>query len=109
MIMDYLKFQGYDFWRSYVGPIVRGGNGQKKFYTKNEMAGYPDLTAFLKSNPKQMFCIEVKSEKGQLSKDQKSWKKFLQRHSIPVIVCRSLQQTIDTLREMEEDGIDDFI
>lgn len=109
MIMKYLKFSGYDFWRSYVGPIVRGGNGQKKYFTKNEMSGFPDITAFLKSDPKQMICIEVKSEKGYLSKDQKKWKKFLEKHSIPVLVCRSLQETIDALKEMEEEGIMDYL
>lgn len=99
LILQYLSFSGYDHWRTFVGGIPHK-NG--KFYSKNPMAGHPDITGFLKSKPHQMFCIEVKSEKGQLSKKQVSWIKMYKRHGIPTIVSKSLQQTIDELKKLEQ-------
>lgn len=106
LILQYLSFARYDHWRSFVGGIPQK-NG--KFYSKNPMAGHPDITGFLRKKPHQMFCIEVKSAKGVLSKEQKIWIKMLNRHNVPVIIARSLQQTIDALKEMEEDGVGRYL
>ena len=101
-ILKYLETMGYTVWRSYVGPIVQSSNrGSRVNFRPNPMAGYPDITGFLKSHPKQMFCIEVKAHNGKVSDKQKEWFELLDRHGVIVFVARSVQDVIDNLKPHE--------
>ena len=103
-ILEYLNWHGYDHWRSYIGPVVRGSEKAGYRYSKNPMAGYPDITGFLRNNPRQMFCCEVKAQNGVLSDKQKAWLELLKIHGIPTIVPRSLDQFVANLRSLEQDA-----
>lgn len=102
-IMDWLALWGYTHWRSYTGPVVRGGHrGSKVFFTKNPMAGYPDITGFFKGDmAHKMFVIEVKTHKGRMSPEQKQWFKLLERHGVVCVLARKLEHVIERFRAIE--------
>jgi len=103
-ILDYLKAKGYTHWRSYVGPIVRGGHGGRRpQFSKNPMAGYPDVTGFLLNEPNQMFCMEIKTKKGIVSDEQIKWHKLLIEHGVIVMIPKSVEEAINTMELMEID------
>lgn len=97
-IIEYLRMRGHTVWRSYVGPVIQNKNG-KRFYSKNEMAGYPDITGFSAKRKNQMFCIEVKTKTGRLSDEQKKWFKLLKRHGVVVFVATSIEDVVEAFRE----------
>jgi len=100
-IIEWLDGEGYTYWRSYVGPIVRGGGGKKTRFSKNPMAGYPDITGFLKKHPRQLFTMEVKTDVGKLSDLQKKWIALLREHGVVCIVPRSLEDARIRLAKFE--------
>lgn len=59
--------------------------------------GFPDLIVL--GPPGKVGFIEVKREGGKLSHDQEHWRDCLALKQVPYAVCRSIQDTIDTLRE----------
>lgn len=99
-ILHYLKWKKYTHWRNYVGPIVHG-YGAKRSYSKNHMAGLPDILGIFKNKPGQLFGIEIKSKTGKLSTDQKLWLKRLEDSGVYVMVVRSLDTVIKLLEERE--------
>jgi hypothetical protein len=102
-ILDWLSIWGYTNWRSYTGPIVRGGHkGSKTFFTKNPMAGYPDITGFFKGDNKhRMFVIEVKTHKGRMSPEQKDWFALLHQHGVVCVLARKVEDVIERFRKVE--------
>jgi hypothetical protein len=62
------------------------------------MAGLPDILGILKKNPGKLFAIEIKSEKGKLSDDQRKWIYNLESAGAFVIIARDLETVIESLR-----------
>jgi hypothetical protein len=93
MVYQYLSLKNYCFWRNYVGPIIR----HEGVYTKNEMAGLPDIIGVLNNVPGQMFAIELKSDTGKLSAKQALWMLKLKKAGVTYIVANDFQIVVDTL------------
>lgn len=60
--------------RVHVPPVIRGGGKKKPVFSKNvDMAGFPDLIIFLPNT--ELLLVELKSEVGVQSDDQKAFQK----------------------------------
>ena len=73
------------------------------------IAGVADLILLVPSNhttlddgrtwyrPIHALCIEMKTEKGRQSPEQKAWQKKIEAHGYKYAVCRSLDDFIETV------------
>lgn len=68
-IIEYLGYKKHFFWRNNSGAMVSEYNGKKRFMRFGEV-GSPDICV-IKGG--QFIGLEVKNEKGRLSKDQENW------------------------------------
>ena len=75
-------------------------------------AGFPDLMVWLakdhrKINSPECLHIELKTEKGRLSKDQIKWESWIQSHTLHTeyIVMRSIEALEDKLDEYLKDFV----
>lgn len=100
-IMEYLALKKYFAWRSYVGPIVRGGGKQGVRFSKNPMKGFPDITFYLNSRPEQIAYCEVKAPGEKCRPEQDEWHRNLRERSSPVIVAESLGEFVAALDKIE--------
>lgn len=92
-ILHYLRTQQYFVWRSHTGPMLQKGGRR----VSNPLKGYPDISGILKTRPGVLFCIEVKTEKGKLSKEQLEWKEKLTMHGCHYYVCTCLEHAVHNL------------
>lgn len=60
--------------------------------------GYPDLSGFRKRDGKMIF-LEVKNEKGRLSKEQKHFLETMKQYPVIVGVARSAEEAIKIVTE----------
>jgi hypothetical protein len=96
-ITDWLSANNYTFWRNFVGPRIAKG----KFFIKNPMAGLPDILGILKNYPGKLFGIEIKSDSGKLSEDQKAWIRKLELSGATILVTRDLETMVNWMRDQE--------
>lgn len=88
-IIDYLTLCGHLVCRMPMGGVRHTLNG-KTFYKKNPLKGFPDLFFFHADRSGTMICIEVKTEKGRQSAEQKQWQAQLKAYGIECFVARSV-------------------
>lgn len=62
-------------------------------------AGVSDILFLFPSHGYHGLCIEMKTEKGRLSPEQKQWKKKVETQGYKHAVCRSLDAFIETVNE----------
>jgi len=96
-ITDWLAWNQIFYWRVCLGPIFVQGKNGKTYPAPNSMKGHPDI-AFVLPNGRYG-AIEVKSEKGKLSPEQKIWIEQLTKNGALVIVARSLDDVIKPITE----------
>lgn len=96
-ILEYLKAKGYLVWRNYVGPVLQGN----KRFTKNPMAGLPDILGICRNRPGVLFGIEVKTEEGVLSEKQKNWILDLKSHGALVFVADNIEIVIKVMETLD--------
>lgn len=96
-ILDYLEVKGYVVWRNFVGPVIRT-RGDKQIFTKNKMAGLPDIIGVCKSVPGKMFAIEVKTAKGKASERQEEWLLKLSKSGATVFIARDLRPVMAAIK-----------
>lgn len=91
------------YWRMNLGGIVSSGGA---FMVRNSLAGFPDLMGIFynKERHGKAWAIELKTAKGRLSENQKSWIMRLESHGVQVRVCRSLDDVRNFFKEMGEWG-----
>lgn len=70
-----------------------------KFKRMGTRAGFPDLILLLKSKGFAYLAIELKTEKGRQSENQKSMEKTMIENCGKYCVCRSLDDFIKTISE----------
>ena len=83
-ILNYLQAKGIFCWRNSVG-----GTQKKRYGLK----GSADITGLLKNG--RRLEIEVKSEKGKLSKEQKEFLEMINLNNGLAMVVRSLDDVIN--------------
>ena len=84
-VVRYLFLKKKLFWRQNLGGVMHTLHG-KTFRRPNPMTGFPDIAGVSSSG--HLWCIELKSEKGVLSKQQKEWIKLLSENEVKVLVGR---------------------
>lgn len=95
-ITDWLTAKNIFWKRMALGPMMHGGGKAKLRMVANPMKGFPDLMGFLPLTSRgELFAIEIKSENGRLSPEQKQWREDLERHGAFYIEARSLDDVID--------------
>jgi len=75
--------------------MIRGG-----YFAKNKNAGQPDIFGMLKNGSGRLFGIEVKTEIGRLSDEQRRELKELEDAGALIIIARDL----DTVRTILATG-----
>lgn len=60
-------------------------------------AGVADLLLLVPSKGHHALCIEMKTEKGRQSPEQKAWQKKAENQGYKYVVCRSLGQFIEII------------
>ncbi len=87
-ILDYLKMRGIIAIRQNVGSFPVVDKNGKKRYIRTGMKGLPDILVLL---PKVALFLEIKSERGRLSTEQKYFCKRAEELGHPCEVCRSVE------------------
>lgn len=87
-IFSWLKAHGYCAWRCNLGGVRRSGKG----WSKNPMAGFPDLGAVHWRLGGRLIAIEVKRTGGVISAAQSDWHRRLAAAGALVIVATTLEQ-----------------
>lgn len=72
-------------------------NQRKKIQALGYKKGVPDLLVFVPRGIYHGLCIEVKSAKGRVTRDQKRWHDSLERNGYFVMVPRSFEQAKDLI------------
>lgn len=70
-----------------------------KLKEEGVLAGVADLMLLLPRKGYHALCIEMKTEKGRQSPEQKAWQKKAEAHGYKYAVCRSLDDFIETINE----------
>jgi len=80
-----LKQSGLVFWRVPNGPVFHsiGGRVIRKC---SPVKGFPDLAGVFPSG--KFWAIELKTDKGRLSPEQKDWIKYLEEVGYCAKVCK---------------------
>lgn len=81
-----LKQSGLVFWRVPNG-AVRHTLNKREFYKPSPIKGFPDLAGVFPNG--KFFAIEIKTDKGKLSEDQKNWITKLNMTGAIALVLRS--------------------
>lgn len=97
-ILGWLHRNGILHWRLNLGPVVHAGG---RLWAKNSMKGWPDIIGIFPNTKGQLFGIEVKSETGVLSDEQRTIHKQLRDCGCIIMVCRS---TGDVCLEFHKNG-----
>lgn len=88
-----------------IAVVFRGNVGKVRmadgrYFDTGLPKGYPDLSGFRKSDGKMIF-LEIKNEKGRLSKDQKHFLETMKQYPVIVGVARSAEEAIRIVTESE--------
>lgn len=102
-------------WFSLSYPALRG----LLFHTPNEgrkgkaeaarlkrmgvVAGVSDLILLPHKEGVKPICIELKTDTGRQSESQKKWQSAVSSHGSEYVVCRSLQEFIETIKNHLKD------
>ena len=93
-------------WRQYDGllfAVPNGGNRDKVtgaiMKAEGITAGVSDLLLLVPSHGYHGLCIEMKTEKGRQSAEQKQWQKKVDAQGYRYAVIRSLDQFIETIND----------
>jgi VRR-NUC domain len=103
LILNWLKAARYFAVRVPVGAVPHT-RGDKFFWRKSPLRGFPDILGVMKNRPGQMFCIECKSSTGRVSPEQKVMIESLREAGVLVIVARTLAEVIEKLKEVDRVG-----
>jgi len=78
--------------------VPNGGNRNMLEALKMKREGiYPgisDLILLVSRKDCNTLCIEMKTERGKQSAEQKSWQEYAEKHGNKYIICRTLEQFI---------------
>ena len=91
-ICEYLKLKGYFFTRTNNTPVFDHKRGAYRALGKYVMRGFPDILVLYQG---QCIAIEVKSETGRLSKEQKEFRARFIAAGGAYIVARNVSDLID--------------
>jgi VRR-NUC domain len=97
---DWLDVNQYLWWRMPLGPVLHSKGGQVR-YKKNPLKGFPDIAGILKHKIGMFFACEFKSKNGSESEVQIEWRNKLQNAGAKVFVCRSLDEFINNMKEID--------
>lgn len=86
--------EGHTVWRSNAGMVRTIQGSVIKMFPR----GFPDLVGFRCEDGK-FFVIEVKNDKGKLSKHQKTFAEFAKSKPILYGVARSPEEAIKIIKE----------
>jgi hypothetical protein len=86
-ILGWLHRNGVLHWRVSLGPVIHSGGS---LWAKNPMKGHPDIEGIFPNSEGRLFGIEVKSEDGKLSTEQKQVHENLISAGCIIMVCRTL-------------------
>lgn len=92
-ILEYLTLRGVPHYRTTNVGSIYHKDGQVHFGKKQiSQVGAPDIFAWWKG---QAYAIEVKSQEGQLTKEQTEWLwRFQERGQGSVVVAKSLDDVL---------------
>lgn len=100
-VLGWLEANNYAHWRSYTGPVVRGGGTAAQRLSKNPTKGFPDICVISKHRPGRLMTFELKAAKGRQSPEQVEWQRILGGAGVPYAVVRSLEEFIGKVNEFE--------
>lgn len=89
--------QGHRLWRSNAGKIKSAHTGT---WVKLLPAGFADTFGFRKSDGK-FIAIEVKNEKGKMSKEQKQFANMIKNYPVIYGVARSVEDAMHIIENGE--------
>lgn len=107
VLLNWHKMRGVlTYKRINTGPVVRGGQrGTKKYFSKNESAGFPDLILFLQARqnlgvyiPPRTLLWECKAPHGKLSEGQIEFQNELRKVGHDIEVIRSVDDAVASLK-----------
>lgn len=99
LILEFLKLKRILAWRNQAVPVPvrRGGEIVGLRSANKDTIGIPDILGCING---RLFAIEVKSEKGALSVEQKRWRDDILREGGAWVCARSLEEVQVFLKEM---------
>ncbi len=86
-------------WRMPISGVARMTVNRGMIFQKSPIKGMPDYQGVTRAG--QMWALELKSEKGRLSDDQKGWIDRLTRHNVLVGVARSIAEIDAFLNDLK--------
>lgn len=89
--IDALKYSGLVWFRVPVGGVAHS-IGSKIIYKKSPLKGFSDLAIITKSGV--LSTLELKSDKGKLSEDQKDWIKRLAETNCNTCVAKTREDVL---------------
>lgn len=100
LVLSWLWAMGYYAKRIPVGAYPFRRRDGSIAFGKNPLKGFPDILVVLKGKKRRghLCVIELKSDNGRLSEDQKIELKSLHDAGVLVIVARDLATVVETLR-----------
>jgi hypothetical protein len=101
-VAEFLDYALPDDFRWWHTPNQRGTRKQWENALLKALgvkAGVQDVT-IVGPNPR-LIIIEIKAEKGSLSRSQRDWRDFYQSIGVPWFLCRSLDEVIDALESLQ--------
>lgn len=66
----------------------------KKLKAEGVLSGAPDLFLFYPSAPWHGLCIEMKTQKGRQSEEQKQFQLMMTKSGYKYVICRSVEEFI---------------
>ena len=105
-ILAWLTIHRIMHWRMPVGAVMHRKKlkGQiREFYKPSPLKGFPDIAGVLsKQHPGTFFVLELKSQKGKLTPEQKIWIAQLSQAGAKTAVIRSLDDIIENMTRWGE-------
>lgn len=89
-VLEFLREKKIIHWRQSLGGVIQHVNNHKMILKSNPMAGFPDLAGLTVTG--RFWAMELKTEKGKLSLQQKFWIEKLKVGGALVDVVRSLEE-----------------
>lgn len=91
----------YQQYEGLLFSVPNGGHRDKvtgaMMKAEGVVAGVADLILLVPSKGYHALCIEMKTEKGRQSPEQKAWQKKAEAHGYKYAVCRSLDDFMETV------------
>lgn len=93
----------YPQYEGLLFSVPNGGHRDKvtgaMMKAEGVVAGVADLILLVPSKGYHALCIEMKTEKGRQSPEQKAWQKKVEAQGYKYAVCRSLDDFIATIND----------